>query len=137
MQGKHREKIMVFYDANCSLCSKEINHYRKLDKEIRILWCDIKHSTKQLKENNITYDNAMRELHAIDREGHILIGVDAFLLIWQELRHFSLLAKIVRGFRITSLLRFTYKHFATWRYQKQLCAMSVTKPTLRNQCKEE
>jgi len=34
-------EVVVYFDGSCPMCSKEIQYYRGLDKESRILWEDV------------------------------------------------------------------------------------------------
>ncbi|EAR60711.1 thiol-disulfide oxidoreductase DCC family protein [Neptuniibacter caesariensis] len=120
-----KSKPILFYDGSCSLCRHEINFYQKLDKKTRIIWSDISVEEGLLSEHNISYLSAMEELHGINQKGEILKGVDAFILIWQELPYFRTLAKLVVACRVLPLLRFAYKRFARWRFQKQQCSITA------------
>ncbi len=126
------DKPILFYDGACSLCRKEITFYQKLDKNKRVVWNDISHERDVLKEYNITYEQAMREIHGIGHRGEILKGVDAFILIWHELPYFRYLAALINLCRLRPLLRFGYKRFANWRYSKQQCLISDKASTTNN-----
>ncbi len=78
--------IKVFYDGKCGLCSKEINHYRKIAPENIFEWIDITQSTKILKQENLDLEDTLRLLHAKDDDGKLHIGTDAFILIWRQLK---------------------------------------------------
>ena len=69
--------ITVFYDGKCGLCSKEINHYRKIAPSGIFNWQDITESADELKKAGISLSEGLRLLHAKDNSGQTHIGVDA------------------------------------------------------------
>jgi predicted DCC family thiol-disulfide oxidoreductase YuxK len=75
--------LKLLYDRQCPICEKEICILRKKDKEAKINFVDI--SSKEFSpsdHNNIDYDKAMSQIHAIDHQGNILIGVPAFAALY-------------------------------------------------------
>ena len=87
--------LTVFYDGKCGLCSKEINHYRKIAPSSIFDWQDITESTDELDKEGIGLAEGLKLLHAKDNNGKMHIGVDAFILIWRQLRYWKLLAILV------------------------------------------
>lgn len=118
-----KQHPVVFYDGGCSLCRKEISHYRRLDRSGRIQWVDIIQSGDELEKHNIKFDKAMQELHAIDINGNVQIGVPAFLVIWSELKPYIWLSKLISALRLTGLLNRVYKSFAKWRISRRQCEL--------------
>ena len=76
---------IVYFDGKCGLCSKEIRYYQKIAPKGVFEWQDIAHDAAPLKALNISQADALRLLHASDKTGKMHIGVDAFILIWNEL----------------------------------------------------
>merc|ERR1712129_491896 len=88
--------VTVFYDGKCGLCSREINHYKKIAPNGMFDWQDVTEvSPKRLKSEGLTLVDGLRLLHAKDKNGDLKIGVDAFILIWSQLNRWHILAKIV------------------------------------------
>ena len=69
--------ITVFYDGKCGLCSKEINHYRKIAPHGIFDWQDITESAGDFKKEGISLSEGLRLLHAKDHTGQMHVGVDA------------------------------------------------------------
>ena len=109
----------VFYDGGCSLCSREINHYRKLDRETSIQWVDISRQPQLLNQTGLTHDQAMQRLHALDEHGQWRIGTDAFLLIWSRLPGYRWLTRLVEPLGLHRLLEPAYNRFASWRIKRR------------------
>ncbi len=110
--------ITVFYDGKCGLCSKEINHYRKIAPDNVFNWQDITESNDDLRTAGISLAAGLKLLHAKDTDGRLYVGVDAFVLIWQQLKRWRLLATVVSLPIIHQLADFSYRIFANWRFKR-------------------
>ena len=108
----------VFYDGKCGLCAKEINHYRKIAPDGKFHWQDITKSTGDLNKHGISISDGLKLLHALDDSDRLHIGVDAFILIWTQLRHWKVLALIVSLPIIRQIVNITYRAFANWRFKR-------------------
>lgn len=110
--------ITVFYDGKCGLCLKEINHYRKIAPEGIFDWQDITNSTGKLEEEGIALSEGLRLLHAKDENGKLHVGVDAFILIWKQLRRWRTLAMFLCLPLVRQSVSIVYKAFANWRFKR-------------------
>lgn len=110
--------VTVFYDGKCGLCSKEINHYRKIAPSDIFNWQDITESADELNKEGISLSEGLRLLHAKDEEGLVHVGVDAFILIWKQLRRWRVLAFLVGLPIIRQIANAAYRTFANWRFKK-------------------
>ena len=84
--------LQVFYNENCSVCRLEINHYKKISENIQ--WNDINRTKDIKKKINISPKYLLKKLHVIDKH-KILVGVDAFILIWSKIPRYKILSKII------------------------------------------
>ena len=83
--------LEVLYNAECPICRREIDHYQSLsgdDVEY------IKLTTDIATVWGLTEDQAAQQLHA-RLGGDLVVGVDAFVAIWQRLPYFRVLALVV------------------------------------------
>lgn len=110
--------ITVYYDGKCGLCSREINHYRKIAPAGIFDWQDITVSADSLKEEGISLSQGLKLLHAKDADGTLCIGVDAFILIWKQLKRWRLLAAVMALPVIRQTANFLYQAFANWRFNR-------------------
>ncbi len=110
--------ITVFYDGKCGLCSKEILYYRRIAPDGVFDWQDITVSSKDLNAQGITLSDGLRLLHAMDSHGRLHVGVDAFILIWKQLRYWKLLAWVISLPIIRSIAQGAYTGFANWRFNR-------------------
>ncbi len=115
---KHTDKITVFYDGACGLCSKEIEHYKAIAPVEIFEWIDITRDFSVFESLGYQKADGLRALHALDHQRNMHIGVDAFILIWTQLKRWRILGFFVSLPIIRHLAAFLYKHFANWRFKK-------------------
>ncbi len=113
------QKPKVFFDGNCPLCRKEIGHYQRLDKALRISWLDLHRAADALQDHNISEREAMQVLHVADPQGVLHRGVPGFLIIWEHLPGYRHLAKTVRLLRLEPVMQAAYLRFAHWRFTRR------------------
>jgi len=118
--------ITVFYDGKCGLCSKEINHYRKIASEGVFDWQDITASEDQIKQEGVDLAQGLKLLHAKDNEGKLHVGIDAFILIWKQIRRWRILAVFINLPMIRPIANRLYRAFANWRFNRlEHCQLAV------------
>ena len=110
--------IQVFYDGKCWLCSKEINYYKKISPQNIFKWNDIANNPDDLKVIKVSQYDALMYLHALDRNKNLKIGVDAFILIWDELKLWNLLSFFVKLPIIYQITKSFFNMFASYRFKK-------------------
>ena len=118
-QNTDPARPMVFYDGGCPLCRREIAHYRRIDRAERLIWVDAANEPETLARHALSLEQAMIELHVLDAAGCWQRGVDAFLVIWQQLPAYRWLAKIITALGLRRPLAFAYRHFAAWRNRRR------------------
>lgn len=112
-------KPILFFDGQCPLCRREIAHYQRLDSDQRVDWQDLFDPATRLDTWNLDKLDAMRVIHAIGQDGQVLKGVNAFMVIWQELPYYRHLATVIRTLRLESLLNWAYLKFASRRFKSR------------------
>ena len=118
--------ITVYYDGKCGLCSKEIRYYQRIAEEGIFAWQDITLSTDALYAQGITLSEGLRFLHAQDNDGNIHIGVDAFILIWKQIKYWRWLAAFISLPIIYQMAGLCYRAFAAWRFKRLAhCQLSL------------
>lgn len=113
-------RVTMLYDGSCPLCSREVDHYRRIDRQKRVRWVDIATDQQLLEQHNVTFDAAMRHLHVIASDGSIVRGAYAFVEIWRVLPYYRYLARLVALPGVLPLLNSAYRRFADWRYARRL-----------------
>lgn len=110
--------IKVYYDGKCGLCSREINYYRKIAKHDKFQWIDITVNPQSFTEKGYKLSDGLRQLHIESEHGEILTGVDAFIIIWHNIRYWKLVAFLISLPLIKQLSTVLYVHFADWRFKR-------------------
>ena len=112
-------KIKVFYDGKCTLCSREIRFYKKICHDKKFEWKDLyEMSEKDFKLENIKLEHCFKFLHVKDKNNDLKIGVDAFITIWKNLKHWNVLAKIISIPLIKQFTKLLYYIFAIIRFSR-------------------
>ena len=99
----------VFYNKSCSICSFEINHYKKTKNNIK--WVDINNVNESKLETNKNAKELLRRLHT-KKNNKVFSGVDAFIEMWLEIPKYRFLAKIIRKPIIYQISWVIYEAFA-------------------------
>ncbi|MBP9837347.1 MAG: DUF393 domain-containing protein [Proteobacteria bacterium] len=109
------QKIIIYYDDTCRVCSAEINHYQKQNGAENILFQDI--SAEDFDPGSIGIDKFTlnKYFHVRKTNGEIVKGVAAFIEIWKTLPKYQRLARLAENQIVNSLLRFGYEIFVRLR----------------------
>lgn len=78
-----KNNLKLLYDGECPICKREICILQKKDSQTKINFIDI--SSKEFspfENNNIDYNTAMSQIHAIDGKGNLLVGIPAFAAVY-------------------------------------------------------
>ena len=110
--------IEVFFDGKCGLCSKEISYYQSIAPNGIFVWMDIANDPAPLLNYGITQADALRHLHVRDTLGNWHKGAEAFIIIWNQLRYWRLLAAVVGLPIIRPIVNALYNKFADFRFAK-------------------
>jgi len=78
-----KNNLKLLYDGECPICKREICILQKKASQAKIKFIDI--SSKEFspfENNNIDYNTAMSQIHAIDGKGNLLVGIPAFATVY-------------------------------------------------------
>lgn len=103
--------LTVYFDGLCRLCSREIQHYRKMRGSGQIRFVDITSADFEAEREQLDPRAVHRHLHARDAEGRLHIGVDAFVQIWRRLPALAFLASLAQRQPVHKSLRALYAIF--------------------------
>lgn len=115
MPNKPDFPLRVFYDGSCTVCSTEIDHYLGKDHGGRLQAVDISAPDFDPEPFRMPLEVFMYELHAIDRNGQIYRGIEAFWAIWQSFPAstvYGIMGSIITMPLVNSVARLLYKSFA-------------------------
>tara|TARA_B100001029_G_scaffold173767_1_gene173067 strand:+ start:691 stop:1083 length:393 start_codon:yes stop_codon:yes gene_type:complete len=110
-------KLTFLFDGGCPLCLRETNFLKSRDNGNQIKFVDI--NSKDYDKclfNNISYTDAMSNLHGISENGEIIRGLDvlaySYELIGLGWVYYPLKIKF-----LSPVLRLFYRYWAKYRLQ--------------------
>lgn len=108
-------KTVVYYDGGCPICSREIETYRKKDKNERIIFEDISAPDFDPIEYGLDPKKIHKKMHARTPDDKIVTGVNAFITIWREIESLKFLVPLAQFRPIYLILSVGYWCFAKLR----------------------
>ena len=125
--------ISVYFDGKCSLCKREISYYKTIAPVNTFLWKDIASDPSYLQEINVSQSAALKRLHVLDHEKTLIIGFDAFIVIWSQIKLWKLVALIASLPIIILILKQSYNWFADWKFRRSHhCSLSSSQNILKD-----
>lgn len=112
-------RMTVLYDGGCPLCSREINHYRRLAGDRPIDWIDVAQPAANIGRFGLNREEALKLFHVIDRTGCMHSGVRAFIALWAELPRYRWPARLCRSLGLAPVLEIVYARFAGWHFRRR------------------
>lgn len=101
------DKVTVYYNGGCPVCSREIAHYQRRTGEGEAIgWCDIDAGAP----TGLDGEAVRRRLHVLDGSGRMHIGAEAFAVLWERVPGYRWLARLVRLPGIRSVAAWVYDH---------------------------
>lgn len=104
--------ISVYYDGLCHLCSREIEHYKKMRGAHNIAFVDITTPGFHAEEEGLDPHKVHQSLHVKDTNGQIAVGVDAFIVIWSQLESLKKIVPVASFGPVKKTLEVGYFLFA-------------------------
>lgn len=88
------DETKVLYNADCPVCSFEINHYAKYARaqDLPLRFDDL--NSEALAGWGLDADTAARRLY-VQKGDQLLSGIPAFIVLWQDMPRYRWLARIV------------------------------------------
>lgn len=104
-------KTEILYNGACPICTTEIAQYRKAAAQ-----CDLDLAFRDLNDTDLDdwgldAEQAARRLH-LRRDGQIVSGLAAFVILWQDLPRWRWLARVIALPGIRQIAGLAYDHAA-------------------------
>lgn len=90
---------LVLFNEECGICNFEINHYKKRSK-------------LKFQDCSQLGDKYLKQLHVQFPDKTEIVGVDAFIYVWNNVSGFQFLAKIINLPIVYTIAKMTYKVIA-------------------------
>ncbi|MEO0766279.1 MAG: DUF393 domain-containing protein [Pseudomonadota bacterium] len=103
------ENTRVLYNADCPVCSFEINHYAaySVRNGLPIRFEDLNRDA--LDAWGLTPDEAARRLYVM-KDGQMFSGIPAFIVLWQDMPRYRWLARLIALPGLNRLACVTYDY---------------------------
>ncbi len=75
--------VTLYYDGNCPLCMKEVNHLSSMNGKGQLILVNIKDDGFAEKHPEFDLEKMDQSIHASLGDGRIVTGVDATLAAWE------------------------------------------------------
>ena len=113
-------KLRTYYNQSCPVCSSGISHYRQAAADEDLAWENINEDPQALSDRGVSRDDVWYRLHSVDEQGRVLVGVDAFIAIWERLPAYRWRARLLRLPVIRQLAHLGYEVLAFLLYRWNL-----------------
>lgn len=106
-------QFTLLYDGHCPLCSREIRWLRSRDQTAAIKFQDI-HEPDFKDHTPLPLATLMAQIHGIDHNGRLLVGIDVFEVVYRLVGLNFLAAPL--SWRLTRpIMKMLYWAFAKYR----------------------
>ena len=129
-----KNKLTFLFDGGCPLCLREISFLEKRDISNQIAFIDI--NSKDYDQNlfnDISYSEAMSNLHGIIENGEIIRGLDVLAYSY-ELVGLGWVYYPLKINLLSPLLRLVYRYWA--KYRLQITGRSDIEKLCTSQCEQ-
>ena len=129
-----RNKLIFLFDGGCPLCLRETNFLKSKDELNKIDFVDINNvNYKPILFKNISYSEAMSNLHGILENGNIIKGLDVLAYSY-ELIGLGWVYYPLKIEFLAPVLRLFYKYWAN--YRLKITGRSNIEKLCTTECKE-
>jgi predicted DCC family thiol-disulfide oxidoreductase YuxK len=102
-------RLTVYFDGGCPVCSREIGFYRKQAGADRLHWVNLMEASPEDFGDDLSLDVALARFHVRKADGSLVAGARAFALMWQQLPRFRSLGRIAALPGVVSVLEIGYR----------------------------
>lgn len=76
--------IRVYYNSACPVCNAGITAQRRKMAGCDVQWRDIHNEAEACAEIGAEREFVRKRLHAVDENGQVKIGIEAFITLWRH-----------------------------------------------------
>jgi predicted DCC family thiol-disulfide oxidoreductase YuxK len=115
------DRLTVYFDGGCPLCTREIDFYRKRAGAEAVSWVDVSgldvsgvdvsETEGQTVAPGLTREAAMARFHVRRGDGRLVSGGAAFAELWRALPGFRRIGRIAAIWPVLPLLELAYRAF--------------------------
>lgn len=105
------DKLTVIYNAECPICSREIEAYASYSDRAGLPIRFDPLNEAELDRWGLTPEAAAKRLHVV-QDGRLIAGTDAFLALWSAMPRFRWLARILGARPVKPVVNAAYEYVA-------------------------
>lgn len=102
-------RLTVYFDAGCPVCSREIGFYRRQAGADAVNWVNLLQAAPADMGDDLPFDVALARFHVRRPDGTLVSGARAFALMWQQLPRFRTLGRVAALPGVVSVLELGYR----------------------------
>jgi len=116
--------LTILYDGNCGLCRASAERLRRRDRASRIELLNLHDPAVLARFPRLNFDEALRLMQAVDVNGKVYSGVDAWARAGAELPGWKLFAWLLRfpGIHLVAGKIYGWVARNRYRWNRELCA---------------
>jgi predicted DCC family thiol-disulfide oxidoreductase YuxK len=118
------QRLTLLFDGSCSLCQASVARARRFDRNQRIEFLDLHDPQAATRFPQVNRDEAMRLMQAVDSNGNVYAGVDAWASMGRLLPGWNLIAWIllIPGIRWLAGKIYAWVARNRYRWNRTACA---------------
>lgn len=89
------DRLTVYYDGGCPICSREIGFYRARPGAECFDWVDVAGDGLEVLGLGLSRNAALARMHVRRADGTLLTGAAAFAEMWRHMPGFRLLGSVL------------------------------------------
>jgi predicted DCC family thiol-disulfide oxidoreductase YuxK len=121
-------QTIIYFDGGCPVCARGAAHWQGRDWARRTAWVDLMEQPDALAAEGVGFGAAMETLHVRDRSGRLVVGGDAFLLLWDQLPAWRVLSRLIRACGLERAFDRAYRWHSRGRFAKRCGAGGCPMP---------
>lgn len=124
LQQKLAPVLTVLYDGECALCRASVSRLRRMDRGGHIELLDLHDPSADVRFPQVDREEAMLWMQAVDRNGRVFSGADAWARIGLALPGWKLIAwlLLVPGIHFVAGQIYAWVARNRYRWNHELCA---------------
>jgi predicted DCC family thiol-disulfide oxidoreductase YuxK len=89
------ERLTVYYDGGCPVCSREIGLYQRRPGGETFAWVDVTQADEAALGPGLSRTSALARMHVRRPDGSVVTGAAAFAEIWRGMPGLRWLARLI------------------------------------------